>query len=239
MPPQLSAKDKIEAPGEPQKARIAANDGLYPCLTCFALLRPRLFVNATWDGKRKSGSGLRKPEFRVNPLWGPLPLNSPFNGIAVPAVSDVRVNGQVWRGRSMRTIYSDNVISASMSDERRQRERYTIDCPIKVLTPGRGKKKMIGRGWLYDISENGARFLLDQPIEVGRRISLEVAFQNPDGEVTAIRFPGTVKRVNAGASHEVAMSFSKGGSFVRQKSSRGRNKDSRWSRLTKGSTWIN
>lgn len=139
----------------------------------------------------------------------------------------------------MRTIYSDNVIPVSMPDDRRQRDRYAIDCPIKVLTPGRGKKRMIGRGWLHDISENGARFLLDQPVEVGRRISLEVAFQNPDGEVTAIRFPGTVKRVNAGASHEVAVSFSKGGSFVRHKSPRGKDHDSPWSRLTKGSTWIN
>ncbi len=139
----------------------------------------------------------------------------------------------------MRTINSDSVIPVSMSDERRQRERYAIDCPIQVLTPGRGKKRMIGRGWLHDISEIGARFLLDHPIEVGRRISLEVAFQNPGGEVTAIRFPGTVKRVNAGASHEVAMSFSKGGSFVRRNGSRGRNEDSRWSRLTKGSNWIN
>ncbi|HET7211957.1 MAG TPA: PilZ domain-containing protein [Terriglobia bacterium] len=139
----------------------------------------------------------------------------------------------------MRSIYSDYVIPVSMSDDRRQRERYAIDCPIKVLTPGRGKKRMIGRGWLHDISENGARFLLDQPVEVGRRISLEVAFQNPDGEVTAIRFPGTVKRVNAGDSHEVAMSFSKGGSFIRQKSPQGRNHDSPWSRLTKGNTWIN
>lgn len=139
----------------------------------------------------------------------------------------------------MRTIYSDHVIPVSMSDERRQRERYTIDCPVKVLTPGRGKKRMIGRGWLHDISESGARFFLDQPIEVGRRISLEVAFQNPDGEVTAIRFPGTVKRLNAGASHEVAMSFSKGGSFIRQKNSRGKDHASPWSRLTGGNTWIN
>lgn len=139
----------------------------------------------------------------------------------------------------MGTIHPDSAIPVSMSDERRQKERYAIDCPIKVLTPGRGRKRMMGCGWLHDISENGARFLLDQPIEVGRRISLEVAFQNPDGEVTAIRFPGTVERVNAGASHEVAVSFSKGGSFVRQKSSRGRNKDSRWGRLTKGSAWIN
>lgn len=148
-------------------------------------------------------------------------------------------SGTSGGGQSMRTIYSDNVIPVSMPDDRRQRDRYAIDCPIKVLTPGRGKKRMIGRGWLHDISENGARFLLDQPVEVGRRISLEVAFQNPDGEVTAIRFPGTVKRVNAGASHEVAVSFSKGGSFVRHKSPRGKDHDSPWSRLTKGSTWIN
>ncbi|MGA8184778.1 MAG: PilZ domain-containing protein [Terriglobia bacterium] len=139
----------------------------------------------------------------------------------------------------MRTINSDSVIPVSMSDERRQRERYAIDCPIKVLTPGRGRKRMIGRGWLHDISENGARFLLDHSIEVGRRVSLEVAFRNPGGEVTAIRFPGTVKRVNAGASHEVAMSFSKGGSFIRRKGSQGRNEDSPWNRLTKGSSWIN
>jgi PilZ domain len=199
------------------------------------------FVIESWrrNRKRKSGSGWRSPGSGLTLSGIAIPQNSPLHGIAAPAGSNGRVNGWPWGGQSMRIIHSDSVIPVSMSDERRQKERYAIDCPIEVLTPGRGRKRMIGRGWLHDISENGARFLLDQPIEVGRRISLEVAFQNPDGEVTAIRFPGTVKRVNAGASHEVAMSFSKGGSFVRQKSSRGRNKDSRWSRLTKGSTWIN
>ena len=131
------------------------------------------------------------------------------------------------------------MLNSPMPEEKRQHERFKIDCPVIVLTPGRGRKRMVGRGWLYDINNSGARFLLDHPLGPGDRISLEVDFQNPDGEVTAIRFPGIVKRVSPGASYEIAVSFSKGGSFVRGKGSRSKSKGSPLDQFNKGSNWIN
>lgn len=98
---------------------------------------------------------------------------------------------------------------------------------------------MIGRGWLCDINDNGARFLLDHSLGAGDRISLEVHFQNPDGEITAIRFPGIVKRVSRGASHEIAATFLKGGSFIRGKGSRTKGTGSVFVPSRKGSGWIN
>lgn len=126
-----------------------------------------------------------------------------------------------------------------MAEERRQHKRFSIDCPVTVFTPGRGKKQMVGRGWLYDINDNGARFLLDHSLEPGDRISLEVGFQNPDGEITAIRFPGIVKRVNFRTSYEVAVSFLKGGSFVRRKGSRGKKRSPHLVKSESGYRWIN
>ena len=102
--------------------------------------------------------------------------------------------------------------------ERRRHKRYQLGCPVTVLTPGRGRKRIIGCGKLNDINDYGARFGLDHPLRVNDLISLEVHFSNLDGELTTIRFRGTVKRVSAGALHEVAVSFLKGGSFIRHKS---------------------
>lgn len=98
---------------------------------------------------------------------------------------------------------------------------------------------MVGRGWLYDINDNGARFLLDHPLRLGDRISLVVDFQNPDGEVTAIRFSGVVKRVASGTSHEIAVTFLKGGSFIRHKSSRGKKETPHLVQSNNGYRWIN
>lgn len=126
-----------------------------------------------------------------------------------------------------------------MIEDRRRHKRFNIDCPVSVFTPGRGKKHIVGRGWLYDINDNGARFLLDHSLSVGDRISLVVEFQNPDGEVTAIRFPGIVKRVTSEASYEIAVSFLKGGSFVRRKGSRGKKRLPQLVQSENGYRWIN
>jgi len=126
-----------------------------------------------------------------------------------------------------------------MHDERRRCLRFKIDCPVAVLTPGRGRKQVLGRGWLFDISDKGARFVLDHPLETGNRISLEVDFQHPDGEITTIRYPGIVNRVSAGNSYEIAVSFLKGQSYIRGKSSKGKSNASIRGRITKGSHWIN
>ena len=102
-------------------------------------------------------------------------------------------------------------------EERRRQERYVIGCPVTALTPGRGRKRVIGYGSLEDINDHGARFELDRRLEVDDLISLEVHFSNPDGAVTTIRFPGRVKRVFVGTSHEIVVSFLRGGSIVRRK----------------------
>jgi PilZ domain len=126
-----------------------------------------------------------------------------------------------------------------MVEDRRRHKRFKIDCPVTVLTPGRGKKKMVGRGWLCDINDDGARFLLDQSLKADDRISVEIDFQNPDGEVTSIRFPGVVKRVKPGASYDIAVSFLKGGSFVRGKGARAGNKAPLLILFNKGHHWVN
>ena len=126
-----------------------------------------------------------------------------------------------------------------MPDERRRCLRYKIDSPVTVLTPGRGRKRVIGRGWLFDISDKGARFILDSPLVTGNRISLEVNFQHPGGEVTTIRYPGIVKRVSRGNSYEIAVSFLKGESYIRGKGSKLQNKGFPRGRFIKGSHWIN
>ncbi|TAM79857.1 MAG: PilZ domain-containing protein [Acidobacteria bacterium] len=139
----------------------------------------------------------------------------------------------------MRTDSSNNAASVPMSKERRQRARFKIDCPVTVLTPGRGKKRLIGCGSLYDISEKGARFFLDGSLEAGHRVSLEVDFRHPDGGVTTIRFRSLVLRVLPGESYEVAVSFLKGESYVRGKGSRWKGEASPWNLVTKGNYWIN
>lgn len=139
----------------------------------------------------------------------------------------------------MQTDSSKNAASVPMTKEKRQRVRFKIDCPVTVLTPGRGRKRTLGRGWLYDISEKGARFFLDHPLEVGLRISLEVDFRNQDGQITGIRFPAIIRRLAPGDLHEIAVCFLKGESYIRRKSARGKHHDSPWDRFAKGNNWIN
>lgn len=139
----------------------------------------------------------------------------------------------------MRPEYLSDTLSVPMTEERRKSTRYRIDCPVAVLTPGRGKKRTIGRGRLHDISEQGARFLLDHPLEVGARISVEVDFRNPGGQVTTIRFPGIVRRTSGESSLEVAVSFLKGESYIRGKRAEEKPEASIWDQFSNGSIWIN
>lgn len=136
----------------------------------------------------------------------------------------------------MRTSYSNDPLNGTMVEERRKNKRYEIDCSVTVLTPGRGRKRTIAQGWLHDISETGARFLLDHPIQIGNRVTLDVHFSHPDGEVTTMRFQGIVKRVSSGESNETVVSFSRGGTFVRP--AHARQKDAPRIQTAK-SDWIN
>lgn len=147
------------------------------------------------------------------------------------------IESRVWPRMEtrVRTTYTD----LPMNDERRQHARHKIECPVTALTPGRGKKRILGCGQLYDIGDKGARFYLDSPLAEGHRISLEADFQHPDGHVVTIRFRGIVRRVSPGRLYEIAVSFLKGASFIRRKGSREKSKDSPGNRLTTGSNWIN
>jgi PilZ domain len=128
-------------------------------------------------------------------------------------------------------------IDVKRHKERRRQKRHKMDCPVTVLTPGRGRKRVIGNGWLEDISDKGARFDLDHPLEIENQICLEVHFSNPDGAVTTIRFPARVKRISNGTSHEIAVSFLRCGSFVRRKDSL--RKRLTPIQITKAGNWIN
>ena len=131
----------------------------------------------------------------------------------------------------------DVVMDVKTPKERRRQERHTMDCRVTVLPPGRGRKRAIGHGWLKDISDQGARFGLDHPVEVGSSISLDVHFSNPDGETTTIRFRAIVLRLMPGTSQEIAVSFLGGGSFVRRKNPS--KKGTRAIRPAKGRDWVN
>ena len=167
-----------------------------------------------------------------------LTQKSPFWGIAFPLIGNDKVMFAVLE-EGMQADYSNDAIHVPMTEERRKHARYKMDCPVAVLTPGRGKKRTVGCGWLYDIGGKGARFFLDHTLEKGERVSLEVSFQNPDGEITTIRFPSVVNRVLSGDSNEIAVSFLKGESYIRGKRPGSRSKQSPRGTLTKGSDWIN
>lgn len=137
----------------------------------------------------------------------------------------------------MRTNCSGFKVKMPMGQERRNRKRYKIDCPVTALTPGRGKKRTIGNGWLDDISDNGARFHLDNPLASGERISLEVHFSGPGGDLTDIRFPAVVKRVSHNVLYEIAVRFLKGESFIRRPSAQGKHLPR--TQAGNGGRWIN
>ena len=94
---------------------------------------------------------------------------------------------------------------------------YKIDCPVSVLTPGRGKKRTIARGWLYEIGESGARIFLNEPLSLNSRITLDVHLSNPDSMITTVRFKSIVTRVYYGPPYELALAFSGKEDFIRGK----------------------
>lgn len=92
---------------------------------------------------------------------------------------------------------------------------YRIDCPVSVLTPGRGKKRTIARGWLCDIAERGARILLNEPLPVHAKFTLDVHLPNPDNRIITIRFKSIVAGVRFGPPYELSLRFLGKGGFIR------------------------
>lgn len=118
------------------------------------------------------------------------------------------------------------------------RLKYKIDCPVSVLTPGRGKKRMIARGWLHEIGESGARILLNEPLSLNARVTLDVHMRNLDSKITTIRFKSVVTTVSNGPPYESALSFLGREDFVRGKVAEFQ-EGSHLVRTTGSERWIN
>ena len=97
------------------------------------------------------------------------------------------------------------------------RFEYKIDCPVSVLTPGRGKKRTVAQGWLYEIGMHGARIFLNEPLPLHARFTLDVHLPNPDSKIITIRFKSTVTGVCYGPPYELALRFLGRGDFIRGK----------------------
>ena len=98
--------------------------------------------------------------------------------------------------------------------ERRAAKRFTIQCPVSVKARGRGKRRLMMEGLLRDISVSGAQFGAPHPLEVGAPVALDVHFSHPDGNITTMRFEGTVARADVDPQYEVAVRF-RNGRFLR------------------------
>lgn len=118
------------------------------------------------------------------------------------------------------------------------RLKYKIDCPVSVLTPGRGKKRMVARGWLAEIGVRGARILLNEPLPLNTRFTLDVHLTNLDKTITTIRFQSIVTRVACGPPSELTLSFLGKEGFIRGKVTEFR-EDSQYVRTKGSERWIN
>jgi hypothetical protein len=98
--------------------------------------------------------------------------------------------------------------------------KYKIDCPVSVLTPGRGKKRTVARGWLYDIGASGARIFLNEPLPLDARFTLDVHLPNPDSKIITVRFKSKVTGVYSGPPYKLALCFLGRGDFIRGKGAR-------------------
>ncbi|HUZ48008.1 MAG TPA: PilZ domain-containing protein [Terriglobia bacterium] len=125
-----------------------------------------------------------------------------------------------------------------MTTEKRTTSRYQIICPVTVLTPGRGKKRTLGRGWLHDISESGARIHLEHTLGANSRVTLDVHFPNPDGKITTMRFQAVVEHTGDESPSGIDLVFLRGGSFIRGKLGELR-KGSQLIRTSGNDRWVN
>jgi PilZ domain len=104
-------------------------------------------------------------------------------------------------------------VSEPMTEDRRARERFRIECPVAVQSQEfKGHMPAI-RGKLVDIASNGARLLIGESLEVGSHVVLEVELPSPRRGLNRIRFEGTVLRSQS--QHEVAVTFPESGRFLR------------------------
>ena len=75
----------------------------------------------------------------------------------------------------------------------RDAKRFEIRCPVTVQVSNGQNHKVKVQGVLHDIGVDGARVALEQPLPPGTKITLFAHFQDPEEQVTTIRFEGVVQ----------------------------------------------
>jgi hypothetical protein len=120
---------------------------------------------------------------------------------------NARWNNAVWK------MLTRPSVSELMTEDRRARERYRIECPVLVRTQEFETPMPTIKGKLLDIAASGARLLVGESIEAGSHVVLEVELPSPRRGFNTIRFEGTVLRSQS--QHEVAVTFPDAGRFLR------------------------
>lgn len=100
-----------------------------------------------------------------------------------------------------------------MTEDRRARERFRIECPVVVQTQDFETHMPAIRGKLLDIASNGARVLIGESLEPGSHVVLDVELPSSRPGFNRVRFEGTVLRSQS--QHEVAVTFQESGKFLR------------------------
>ena len=104
---------------------------------------------------------------------------------------------------------------APESEQRRGATRFQMESIVTIKSQGRRGPEQVATGKLADIGAGGARLLMDQPLDVGTRVTVEVNLPSAREGVAKIRFEGTV--VRSRSQHEVAVSFARPGRFLRRR----------------------
>ena len=100
------------------------------------------------------------------------------------------------------------------AERRRGATRFRMESLVIVRSQGRRGPENVTKGKLADIGAGGARLLIDQPLEVGTTVTVEVNFPSARQGLARIRFDGTV--VRARSQYEIAVSFVRPGRFLRK-----------------------
>jgi hypothetical protein len=101
------------------------------------------------------------------------------------------------------------------AERRRGAARFRTESVVIVRSQGRREPEQVVSGKLADIGAGGARLLMDQPLEVGTTVTVEVNFPSARQGVAKIRFDGTV--VRSRSQYEIAVSFVRPGRFLRRR----------------------
>jgi PilZ domain-containing protein len=99
--------------------------------------------------------------------------------------------------------------------ERRADKRWKMELSATLLTRGTGKRREAEEAQLEDIGPRGARLRTSKQVRPGTEVVLDVHCRLPSGDLTTLRFEGTVLRVVETAPFEIAIKFRGRGRFLR------------------------